>query len=83
MDFLTNRYKNNDVYKNLYSDYELSKTEENDFLEKPNIKTEIEKTKELEEKLKLAKKEIKSEMLNETIKAEPFFDDEFFFKFYF
>ena len=77
MDFLTNRYKNNDVYKNLYSDYELSKTEENDFLEKPNIKTEIEKTKELEEKLKLAKKEIKSEMLNETIKAEPFFDDEF------
>jgi len=50
MDFLTNRYKNNDVYKNLYSDYELSKIEENDFLEKPNIKTEIEKTKELEEK---------------------------------
>ena len=77
MDFLTNRYKNNDVYKNLYSDYELSKIEENDFLEKPNIKTEIEKAKELEEKLKLAKKEIKSEMLNETIKAEPFFDDEF------
>ena len=77
MDFLTNRYKNNNVYKNLYSDYELSKTEENDFLEKPNIKTEIEKTKELEEKLKLAKEEIKSEMLKETIKAEPFFDDEF------
>ena len=55
MDFLTNRYKNNDVYKNLYSDYELSKIEENDFLEKPNIKTEIEKAKELEEKLKLEK----------------------------
>ena len=57
MDFLTNRYKNNNVYKNLYSDYELSKTEENDFLEKPNIKTEIEKTKELEEKLKISKKQ--------------------------
>ena len=77
MDFLTNRYKNNDVYKNLYSDYELSKTEENVFLEKPNIKTEIEKVKELEEKLKLAKKEIKNEMLKESIKAEPFFDEEF------
>ena len=77
MDFLTNRYKNNDVYKNLYSDYELSKIEENNFLEKPNIKTEIEKVKELEEKLKLAKKEIKNEMLKESIKAEPFFDEEF------
>lgn len=77
MDFLANRYKNNNVYENLYSGYDSVKKEEQYIPEKEIIPDKKEKIKELEEKIKIAKKEIKSQILESEIEAEPFFDEQF------
>ena len=78
MDFFNNRYNNNNLYKNLYSDSDIKENDTHYIKDKEfNTQTDEEKIKELKEKLKLIKKEIKSQMLREEIKAEPFYDDEF------
>ena len=77
MDFLTNRYKNNSVYKNLYADNTLDKEEDKYIPEKEFEEEQHKKTQELKKKIELTKKNVKNNILESEITAEPFFDSEF------
>lgn len=78
MDFLTNRYKNNNVYENLYADNNLKK-ESDKFIPEKEIHDDDGKDKieKLKETIKLVKKNVKNNILESEINAEPFFDSEF------
>ena len=77
MDFLTSRYKNNNVYKNLYTDNNLKNEEDKYIPEKDFIEEKNKNKEELKKKLNLVKKNVKNNILESEIFAEPFFDSEF------
>ena len=77
MDFLTSRYKNNNVYKNLYTDNNLKNEKDKYIPEKDFIEEKNKNKEELKKKLNLVKKNVKNNILESEIFAEPFFDSEF------